>query len=359
MKTIKLIMSMSVMFMSFIFLYRSMTVDGLVFTMEPFDLAVFSWLIGLILFLIAGTMGVTASQNDDRKINLTTSYFFIGAALVTLIFAQKTLPAILLIIFSAFSGALFLVGGLMMEAEALDLNWYEKKSREMSKKKRAQYQKSARQQNSKKAKQNDTYLLGQANGRKNGRKIIAPFFVTSLVVVISVTTGLVSYFNDQDSTSQDYSDYNQVEEDYGQEETVDVYEVGQTWTVENDFSISFTAANETSYRNEFADFDPAQVVVLTYDYSNLGHEKDTMDLYISAVNLYVLDEQDEWGEIYPVTELKYPEEIAIGETCIGAQEGFGLYNTSQEVWVYVEVYGNDYEYYAAYFWLPIQAEVIV
>jgi hypothetical protein len=84
-----------------------------------------------------------------------------------------------------------------------------------------------------------------------------------------------------------------------------------------------------------------------------------MDLYISAVNLYVLDEQDEWGEIYPVTELKYPEEIAIGETCIGAQEGFGLYNTSQEVWVYVEVYGNDYEYYAAYFWLPIQAEVIV
>ncbi|WKY44330.1 LapA family protein [Eubacteriaceae bacterium ES2] len=358
MKTIKLIMSMSVMFMSFIFLYRSMTVDGLVFTMNPFDPAVFSWLIGLVLFLIAGTMGVTASQNDDRKINLTTSYFYIASALVTLIFAQKTLPAILLIIFSAFSGALFLLGGLMMEAEAMDLNWYSKKSRERIEKRSAQYQRSVRRRDNKKVNKQDSYHLGEPDRRKTGRKIIAPFLVTSLVVVISVSAGLVSYFIDQD-TSENYSDYNQVEEDYGQEETVDVYEMGQTWTVENDFAISFTAANETSFRNEYADFDPAQVVILTYDYSNLGHEKDTMDLYISAVNLYVLDENDEWGEMYPVTNLKYPEEIAIGESCTGAQEGFGLYNASQEVWVYVEVYGNDYEYYAAYFWLPVQAESIV
>ncbi|WKY47822.1 hypothetical protein Q5O24_00395 [Eubacteriaceae bacterium ES3] len=355
MKTIKLILSMIVMFLSFMFLYRSMTLDGLNLSVDPVNISAFGWLIGLMLFLIAGTMGLTASQNDQRRINLATAYFYFAAALVTLVFAQRTMLTISVAVISGLVGGLFFFTGLGMESEALDLNWYEKKSRERKNRSREKYQQQTKQQ---KSEAKESYQLGEMKYRKTARRVVLAFFFTGVLLTIVISAVLVSVMQDEESVTDEYSDYYQYEEE-AEEETVDVYELGQTWTVENDFSITFTAANETSYRNEYAEFDPEQVLILTYDYSNLGHEKDTMDLYISYINFYVLDENDEWGEYYSVLDMTYPEEIAIGETCTGAQESFGLYNESQEVWVYVEVYGNDYEYYAAYFWLPVQPEEVV
>lgn len=40
------------------------------------------------------------------------------------------------------------------------------------------------------------------------------------------------------------------------------------------------------------------------------------------------------AETYPVTGIAYPQEIPIGASSLGAQETFGLKNTSREVMIY-------------------------
>ena len=58
-----------------------------------------------------------------------------------------------------------------------------------------------------------------------------------------------------------------------------------------------------------------------------------------------------------MTGIAYPQEIPIGASSLGAQEAFGLKNTSREVMIYVEIYGNDYVPHEAFFKLPVQSSV--
>lgn len=128
-----------------------------------------------------------------------------------------------------------------------------------------------------------------------------------------------------------------------------VYANGETWSVDGLFSVTFTAATPTDERNEFSEKTPAQVVVLNYDYENTGLNDD---LYIG--NFKVMDANGEMADTYPSGVTSYPQATPKGAKCVGAQDSYGLNNTSDKISVIVSVYDNDYNEHSAKFELTIQ-----
>lgn len=132
-----------------------------------------------------------------------------------------------------------------------------------------------------------------------------------------------------------------------------VYGPGETWTVDGQFSLTFPSATATADRNQFSEKVPAQVVILNYDYENIGVTKNVMDLYISTNAFKVIDGTGVMASTYPLVTTGNPQETPIGAKCVGAQAAYGLVNASSAVTVNVEVYGNNYKKYEAVFKLPV------
>lgn len=142
-----------------------------------------------------------------------------------------------------------------------------------------------------------------------------------------------------------------LESEQTQAETIEekLYTNGEPWIVENLFSVTFTAASQTDERNEYADQNPAQVIILNYDYENIGLDED---LYIS--HFKVMDANGEMANSYPSSNTTYPQPTPKGGKCIGAQETYGLNNISEKITVIVEVFDDDFNKYEAKFELTIQ-----
>jgi hypothetical protein len=355
MKLTKLLISVIAMMMTFVFIYQSMVSGTLDFSSQTADIYGYGWLTGLALLLIAGTIGVASINNDERKIILTTAKFYFGTAIVTFLFAGNDSMTATATVYGVLAGVVFLVNGLMTKNEDdPEYGWEEKRS--WGKRKTA-IKKGPRDEDSwGESGFREKTKIDQK--RKSPRKpwVFAIIWM-SIVIIAGIFFG-IAFLIDEEESQYDYEYSEQVQNDETiTPEPARVYGPGETWTVDGDFSVTFTAANETDFRNEFADTSPAQVIVLSYDYSNIGHEKDVMDLYISSVSFYVIDESGEIAETYPVTGITYPQEVPIGASSLGAQEAFGLKNASREVMVYVEIYGNDYVPYEAYFILPVQSSV--
>ncbi|WP_373483821.1 hypothetical protein [Acetobacterium sp.] len=132
-----------------------------------------------------------------------------------------------------------------------------------------------------------------------------------------------------------------------------VYGLGETWTVDGQFALTFTGASLTADRNQFSEKTPAQVVILTYDYVNIGVEKNFMELYISSNDFKVIDATGVMADTYPASTTGNPQETPIGAKTVGAQTAYGLVNASGEITVNVEVLGNNYKSYDATFKLPV------
>ena len=353
MKLTKLLISVIAMMMTFIFIYQSMVSGTLDFSSPTPDIYGYGWLTGLALLLIAGTIGVASINNEDRKILLATAKFYFATTIVTFLFAGNDSMTVTATVYGLLAGIVFLVNGLITKNEDdPEFGWEEKRS--WGKRKTA-VKKGPR----------DKDPWGESSFHEKTKKdqkresprktVVFAIIWTSIVIIAGVFFG-IAFLIDQEENQYDYPEQGQTEETMTQE-PARIYGSGETWTVDGDFSLTFTAANETDFRNEFAEANPAQVIVLTYDYANIGHEKDVMDLYISSVSFYVIDESGEIAETYPVTGIAYPQEIPIGASSLGAQEAFGLKNTSREVMVYVEIYGNDYVPHEAFFKLPVQSSV--
>jgi len=137
-------------------------------------------------------------------------------------------------------------------------------------------------------------------------------------------------------------------------QTSKTYKVGDTWTVDGLWKLTFNSVTVTDERNQFSDKTPDQVVVLDYTYENLGYDGSYMDLYISSSDFKVVDENGNMGETYPAGANKYPQETPIGAKCVGAQEAYGLIDESGKITVYVEKYDVDYTKHKATFLLDIE-----
>lgn len=355
MKLVKLLTSVIAMMLTFAFIYQSMVSGKLDFLAQKPDIYAYGWLVGLSLLLIAGTIGVASINNDDRKILLTAAKFYFGCAIVTFLFAGNDSMTAVTTVYAVLAGIVFLVNGLRTKNEDdMEYGWDEKRS--WGKRKAEK-----RKQSSDKEAWEESDFHGKIKKdlqKKSPRKSwVFVIIWTSIVIIAGIFFG-VAFLTDEEENQYDYDYSEQMKsEETMTQEPARIYGLGETWTIDGDFSLVFTDANETDYRNEFAEINSNQVVVLTYDYTNIGHKKDVMDLYISSVSFYVIDDNGEIAETYPVTGITYPQEIPIGASSLGSQEAFGLKNPSQEVMVYVEVYGNDYVPYEAFFKLPVQGSV--
>lgn len=132
-----------------------------------------------------------------------------------------------------------------------------------------------------------------------------------------------------------------------------VYGLGESWTVDGQFTLNFTSVTATADRNAYSDKTPDQVVILTYDYENLGVAKSIMDLYVSSSSFKVIDAGGVMADAYPAITAGNPKETPIGAKCVGAQTAYGLVNASGEITINVEVIGNNFKTHEATFKLPV------
>lgn len=132
------------------------------------------------------------------------------------------------------------------------------------------------------------------------------------------------------------------------------YGIGDTWTVEGQWSVTLESVEELTSRNEYDDRDPAAVYVLTYTYENLGYDDEIMDgLYISLDD-GIVDSQKKMGYSYPGDISLYPQETPVGASC-EAQVCIGVDNAG-DFKINYSTYDGNGQKQSAVFTVPVISE---
>lgn len=111
-------------------------------------------------------------------------------------------------------------------------------------------------------------------------------------------------------------------------ETKNVYGIGDTWTVDGQWSLTINSVTPSNYRNEFSDKTPAAVYNIDYTYTNIGYEdpNEIADgLYLSLDLGSIVDSAGIMGYSYPGDVTSYPQAAPVGATC-NAQACIGVDN---------------------------------
>lgn len=132
------------------------------------------------------------------------------------------------------------------------------------------------------------------------------------------------------------------------------YGAGETWTVDGQWNFRIDSVTATDDRNQFSDKNPAQVVIVTYTYENLGYTSKVQDLYFSSSDMSVIDAGSAVASTYPVHTTVSPQPAPVGTTCNAAEAGFGLDNTSPQVTIKVSQYDANSKKQEATFVVPVQ-----
>lgn len=97
------------------------------------------------------------------------------------------------------------------------------------------------------------------------------------------------------------------------------YGIGETWTVDGQWTLTVDSVEETYSRNEYADKNPAAVYIVSYTYSNIGYADASgiMDGLFFNLDDSIVDCTGLMGYSYPGEITDYPQETPIGATCKG------------------------------------------
>lgn len=132
------------------------------------------------------------------------------------------------------------------------------------------------------------------------------------------------------------------------EETV--YKIGDTWTVDGQWTLTVDSVETVSDRNEFSEKDPAAVYMVNYTYTNTGYE-DSMDvmngLYLSLDSMRIVDNAGTMGYSYPGNVVDMPQETPVGATC-KAQACIGVDNAGTFKIIVDQYDGNSKEQSATF-----------
>lgn len=134
------------------------------------------------------------------------------------------------------------------------------------------------------------------------------------------------------------------------------YGLGETWTVDGQWSLTVNSVSVTDDRNEFSEKDPAQVLIVSYIYENIGYEDEDgiMDgLYIDLESGQIVDSEGFMGYSYSGDITDYPTEVPVGAKC-KAQSCIGLDSESTEVKIIISKYDGTGTEHTATFILPIE-----
>ena len=132
------------------------------------------------------------------------------------------------------------------------------------------------------------------------------------------------------------------------------FNVGETWTVDGQWTLTINSAVATEERNEFSDKNPAAVYIVNYTYTNTGYEDEDgiMDgLYISIEDS-IVDSAGTMGYSYPGDITNHPKETPVGATC-NAQACIGVDNAGNFT-LNVTQYDGDGKKQSAKFNIEIQ-----
>lgn len=112
-----------------------------------------------------------------------------------------------------------------------------------------------------------------------------------------------------------------------EEPTKTEYNIGETWTVDGQWSLVVNSVSETKERNEYAETEPAAVYIVDYTYKNLGYVDDSgaMDGIFFGMDDSIVDSAGVMGSSYPGDVEKYAQEAPVGATC-NAQSCIGVEN---------------------------------
>lgn len=133
-----------------------------------------------------------------------------------------------------------------------------------------------------------------------------------------------------------------------------IYGLGESWTVDGQWTLRMDGATATDERNPYSDKTPAQVVILSYTYENLGYTNEIQDLMISDLALQVLDDGKAVGNSYPGSITTYAQPVPVGAACNGAQLCVGLDNPSSAITVHAEMYDSNGKKQRAVFNIPVE-----
>lgn len=135
------------------------------------------------------------------------------------------------------------------------------------------------------------------------------------------------------------------------EATKDTYGVDEEWVVDGQWKLTVHSAESIEERNEYADTDPAEVVVITYSYENLGYEDDVQDLFITPDR--VIDGEGKMAATYPASITTYVQPTPVGASIDNVEDAWGLDNESDTIKVMFEVYDMDFNAQKATFEIPV------
>lgn len=81
------------------------------------------------------------------------------------------------------------------------------------------------------------------------------------------------------------------------------YALNETWTVEEQWSLTVTDVEEMSERNEYADTKPQAVYRVTFIYENLGYTDPDgfMNGLFFVMDGSIIDSESLWGTLTPMT----------------------------------------------------------
>jgi len=120
------------------------------------------------------------------------------------------------------------------------------------------------------------------------------------------------------------------------------YNIGETWTVDGQWTLTVTGVTLTEDRNQFSDKSPAAVYIVDYTYTNIGYEDSLgiMDGIYFTLDDIIVDSIGKMGDSYPLTVTKSAQEAPVGATsdgqvciCVNNPGSFKLYVTKYD--------GND------------------
>lgn len=94
------------------------------------------------------------------------------------------------------------------------------------------------------------------------------------------------------------------------------FRVGETWTVEGEWSLTINSIELTADRNQFDHHNPAVVYYIDYTYENLGYDSYWMndDTLTFNITKKIVDSEGYTGYTYP-NDVTYPEPTPVGAKC--------------------------------------------
>lgn len=162
-----------------------------------------------------------------------------------------------------------------------------------------------------------------------------------IIAIILSVLGLFICFSDDSGNTNTQSSSN------SSQNTQQTLKVGDTWTVDGQWNLTIHSIKPTSDRNPYSEKNPAQVLLVTYSYENLGYYNDFYDedmLYFSLEpggDATVIDSNGELAYTYPADQTGYAQETPTGAKCVNAQNVIAVNNVSNTITMNISKYDGN------------------